>query len=366
MKGRVVVCKEYKKPFVIEEYNVPDLAPGAILLQMKQSGICGSDLHTWRGDQVNSPLPSTGRVMGHEGFGIVHSLGKGVSTDSLGSSLREGDPVVYSAIFSCNHCHMCIRGSTNLCINRPYPAAGVHPYFTGTYADYLYLPPGHPIFTVPDTIPHEVLAPVNCATGTVSQGLISAGAHQGQSVVIQGAGGLGLTAIALAKDMGADSVISLDRLENRLDLAKEFGADYTINVTEYSTAEARIERVRDLTRGRGADIVMELVGRAELLAEGIEMLGNGGTFIEIGDIVPGRTVAIDPSYLLKGKRIIGSLMYPAHILPFALAFLERNLNKRPFHKIVSHKFKLEDINHAFTQAEWNARQTEVTRAVLVP
>ena len=261
---------------------------------------------------------------------------------------------------------MCLKGATNLCVNRPYPTAGVYPYFTGTYADYLYLPPGHPIFTVPDSIPSEVLAPVNCATGTVTQGLISAGAHQGQSVVIQGAGGLGLTATAVAKDMGADRVIVLDRLENRLQLAEEFGADHTINVEEYNTPEARIDRVRELTRGRGADIVMELVGRAELLAEGIEMLDSGGTFVEIGDIVPGRTVAIDPSTLLKGKRIIGSLMYPAHLLPSILDFLERNLDRRPFHKIVSHKFKLADINDAFPKAEWHTRQTEVTRAVLVP
>ena len=77
-------------------------------------------------------------------------------------------------------------------------------------------------------------------------------------------------------------------------------------------------------------------------------------------------MALDPSTLLKGKRIIGSLMYPAHLLPRILDFLERNLDKRPFHKIVSHKFKLEDVNKAFPQAEWNARQTEVTRAVLVP
>ena len=366
MKGRVVVCKEYNKPFVIEEYEVPDLEPGAILLRMEQSGICGSDLHTWRGDQVNAPLPPTGRVMGHEGFGVVHSLGRDVSADSLDAPLHEGDPVVYTAIFPCNHCHMCLKGATNLCVNRPYPAAGVYPYFTGTYADYLYLPPGHPIFTVPDSIPAEVLAPVNCAMGTVTQGLISAGAHQGQSVVIQGAGGLGLSATAVAKDMGADRVIVLDRLENRLQLAEEFGADHTINVEEYNTPEARIDRVRELTRGRGADIVMELVGRADLLAEGIEMLDNGGTFVEIGDIVPGRTVVIDPSTLLKGKRIIGSLMYPAHLLPSILDFLERNLDRRPFHKIVSHKFKLADINDAFPKAEWHARQTEVTRAVLVP
>ncbi len=149
MKGRVVICKEYNKPFVIEEFEVPALEPGAILLRMVQSGICGSDLPYWRGDQVNPPLPPTGRVMGHEGYGVIHSLGREVSTDSLGAPLHEGDRVVYTAIFPCNHCHMCLKGATNLCVNRPVPAAGEYPYFTGTYADYLYLPPGHPVFGGP-------------------------------------------------------------------------------------------------------------------------------------------------------------------------------------------------------------------------
>lgn len=366
MKGRVVICKEHKKPFVIEEYEVPNLEPGAILLKMVQSGICGSDLHYWRGDQINAPLPPTGRVMGHEGYARVHSLGKGVNMDSLGALLKEGDRVVYTAIFPCNHCHMCLRGQTSFCVDRPFPAAGDYPYFTGTYADYLYLPPRHPIFTVPDHIPDDVLAPVNCAMGTVTQGLLSAGAKQGQSIIIQGAGGLGLTATAVADDMGADRIIVLDRLENRLQLAKEFGADHTINIEDFNTPESRVEKIWELTRGRGADIVLELVGNANLLREGIDMLGNGGTFVEIGDIVPGQTVAIDPSTLLKGKRIIGSLMYPAHLLPSIVNFLARNLDKYPFHKIVSHRFKLEDVNKAFLKAEWHAKQTDVTRATLVP
>ncbi|MBM3925104.1 MAG: zinc-binding dehydrogenase [SAR202 cluster bacterium] len=366
MKGRVVVCRQYRKPFDIEEYEVPPLDPGAILLRTAQSGVCGSDLHTWRGDQEKAPLPKAGKLMGHEGFATIDSLGKGVKTDSLGQPLHEGDRVVYSALFPCYHCRHCLKGNTAFCLDRPVPVAGVYPYFTATYADYMYLPPRHPIFKAPDSLPDEVLAPVNCATGTVMQGLRSAGAREGHTVVIQGAGGLGLTATAVAKDLGAHQVIVLDRLENRLQLAEEFGADHTINVEEFNTPEARVGRVKELTHGRGADIVMELVGRAELMAEGLQMLDNTGTFLEIGDIVPGRTVAIDPSTLLKGKRIVGSLMYPAEILPLALDFLERNVSRRPFHKIVSHKFKLADVNKAFEQAEWNARQTAVTRAVLVP
>ncbi len=365
-KGRVVVAAEHGKPFEIREYDLPDPEPGAIILKMTQAGICGSDLHIWRGDQVNQDLPPTGRVMGHEGTGVVYKMGDGVTTDSLGTPIKEGDRLMHVAVFPCYRCHMCIRGDTNWCANRQYPAADVYPYFTGTYADFLYLPPRHPAFRVPDELPDDILGYINCAIGTVTQGLINAGAHEGQYVVIQGAGGLGLNAVAMAKDMGADRVIVLDRLENRLRLAEEFGADYTINIEEYNTPETRIQRVKDLTKGRGADIVMELVGRADLLAEGVEMLSNGGTFVEIGDIIPGPQVSIDPSRLLQGKRIIGSLMYRPSTLAAILDNMVKNQDKVPFHKIVSHKFKLGDINEAFPQAEWSQRQTDVTRAMLVP
>ena len=356
------MVSEYGKHFEIREYELPEPEPGAIILKITQAGICGSDLHIWRGDQVNVPLPATGRVMGHEGTGVVYKLGQGVTTDSLGTSTAEGDRVMHVAVFPCYRCHMCLRGDTNWCVNRQYPSADVYPYFTGTYADYLYLPPRHPAFRVPD----DMLAPINCALGTVTQGLTNAGAHEGQSVVIQGAGGLGLHATAMAKDMGAGRVIVLDRLANRLQLAEEFGADHTINIEEYNTPETRLQRVKELTSGRGADIVMELVGRAELLAEGIDMLSNGGTFVEIGDIVRGREVSIDPSKLLGGKRIIGSLMYRPSLLPTILDYLVRNQDRVPFHKMVSHKFKLADINEAFVQAEWDQQQTQVTRAILVP
>jgi threonine dehydrogenase-like Zn-dependent dehydrogenase len=181
-----------------------------------------------------------------------------------------------------------------------------------------------------------------------------------------GAGGLVLHSTAIAKDMGAHQVIVLDRLDNRLRLAEEFGADATINVEEFATPAARVQRVRELTGGRGANIVMELVGKAELLAEGIDMLSNGGSFVEIGDIVRGREVSIDPSKLLAGKSILGSLMYRPALLPKLLDYLVRNRYKLPFHTIISHKFPLAAVNEAFEKAEWNQRQTEITRAVLVP
>ena len=178
----MVVLKEYLKPFVIEEYDVPDPEPGAILLKITQAGICGSDLHVWRGDLTANPLPPNGWVMGHEGTGVVAKLGEGVTTDSSGRPIHEGDRLMYTCIVPCNRCYHCLRGEHNWCPNRPTLwEAGAYPYFTGTYADYYYIGPKQPVFSVPSELPNEVLGFVNCATVTVTEGLLRAG-RQGRGL----------------------------------------------------------------------------------------------------------------------------------------------------------------------------------------
>ena len=370
-KGRVIVFTGPKKPFEIHEMDVPDPEPGAVVIKITQAGVCGSDLHAWRGDDPTGPYgnpPPPGRTIGHEGTGVVYKLGAGVSTDSLGKPLREGDRLIYSAIRPCYRCHQCINGNLNWCPNgRTGLPFGEHPYFTGTYADYYYIGADQPIFRVPDELPDSVLGYVNCAMGTTTEGLLRAGVKEGDYVVIQGAGGLGLNATAMAKDMGAHRVIVLDRLENRLQLAREFGADETINIDqEWRTPEMRRQRVWDLTDGRGADIVMELVGRSELFLEGLEYLANGGTFVEIGNIIRGNPIQFDPSTILRGKKIIGSYMYRPSLLPMMLETLVKKQGRIPYDKIVSHFFKFDEINSAFEQAEWLDRQTSITRSMLVP
>jgi threonine dehydrogenase-like Zn-dependent dehydrogenase len=367
MKGRVVVIKEVGKPFVLEEYDVPDPEPGAIVLKVTQAGICGSDLHTYRGE-LYATIPPSGRVMGHEGTGVVHKLGKGVTTDSLGRPIKEGDRLMYTAIRPCNRCYQCLNGNHNWCSGNQTLGgpAGTWPYFNGTYGDYYYIGFNQPVFAVPPELPDNVLGFVNCAMGTVTEGLSRARCKEGDYVVIQGAGGLGLNATAMAKDMGAHKVIVLDRLPNRLKLAEEFGADHTVNVEEFNTPETRKKRIMDLTNGRGADIVVELVGRAELMIEGVDYLTNGGTFVEIGDIVRGRTVNFDPSTVLRGKKIMGSMMYRPALLPVMMEMMVKNLKKVPYTKIVSNTFPLARVNEAFAQAEWFNRQTNISRAMLVP
>jgi threonine dehydrogenase-like Zn-dependent dehydrogenase len=371
VKGRVVVLRAYQAPFEIHEYEVPDPEPGAVLLKMTQAGICGSDLHSWRGDRTQAlqPIAAAGQAMGHEGNGVIAKLGKGVTTDWAGRPVKEGDRVVHWSITACGRCRSCARGLTNLCTRPPdrYPApAGVWPYFTGTYADYFYVTPNRPFYLVPDEIPDASLSWVNCAMGTSAEGLDLARCGLGDNVVIQGAGGLGLCAAAIATYRGAAKVIVVDRLPDRLALAERFGADHTINIDELDTVEARRDRIMELTGGEGADIVMELVGVTELIPEGVGYLAPGGTLVEIGHVMAGRQFSLDPRSIIRGKSILGSSGYRHTLLPGLLDLMVKTQDRVPYDKIVSDQFPLDRVNEAMGIAEWAGKRTAPTRAVLTP
>src|SRR2546425_6428899 len=224
MQGRVAVLKAYGGEFELREYPVPDPEPGAILIRLSRAGVCGSDLHIWRGEmkEVYGPLPRD-LTFGHEMCGRVARLGTGVSVDSSGQPLHEGDRVAFVYFFPCGRCPVCLRGEMGSCPRkgRANRVAGTPPYFNNAYGDYYYLRPGAAVFRIPDEISDDIATPANCALAQVLYGLTRAGLRQGDTAVIQGAGGLGLNAIAVARDMGADRVIVLDRIAARLELARE-------------------------------------------------------------------------------------------------------------------------------------------------
>jgi threonine dehydrogenase-like Zn-dependent dehydrogenase len=170
--------------------------------------------------------------------------------------------------------------------------------------------------------------------------------------------------------MGAATVIVVDQLPERLELARAFGADHTLSLAEVPDRKARVKQVREWTDGRGADVACDLVGVPAVVPEGIEMLRHGGTYLEIGCISRGRTVELDPSTLVWGsKRLVGVVMYDPWVIPRALEFLERSGARYPFDRLVTHTFPLDRIDEAFREAEWANRPgagTRITRAALLP
>jgi L-iditol 2-dehydrogenase len=356
MKGRVAVLLGYGGEFELREYPLPDVEPGAILVRLTRAGICGSDLHIWRGEMkdVYGAIPQD-LTFGHEMCGRVERLGAGVTTDSAGQPLREGDRVTYLYFFPCGRCPVCLEDEMGDCPRkaRANRVAGTPPYFNNAYGEYYYLRPRHHVFRIPDELSDDVATPANCALSQVIYGLRRAGLRPGHSVVIQGAGGLGLNAAAVTRDAGADCVIVIDRIPERLALARAFGADHALSLDSLPTAQARIEAVKDLTGGFGANIVADFVGYPAVIPEGLGMLRAGGCYLEVGNIAPGNLFSYDATALVRGAaRLVAVANYSPWALAQSLAFLRRNLARFPFAQLVSHVYPLERISEGFREADW--------------
>src|SRR3989442_3482343 len=193
----------------------------------------------------------------------VARLGPHVTTAAAGAPLREAARFVYSYFYPCRRCEFCRAGDAHHCVARPIGAAGAPsaapPHFTGAFADYYYLQSGHYVLRTPDALDDFTVAPLNCALAQVIYGLHQAGFEPGETVVIQGAGGLGLFATAVARERGAARIVVLDRIAERLQPARDFGADHVVNVDDFATSDAPAKAGRDLTGGGGHG-VLELVG----------------------------------------------------------------------------------------------------------
>lgn len=365
--GRAAVFNGPGKPMTLNEYRIPEPAPGAIVLRMTAANVCGTDLHQWRGEfditAIGRPYP---QILGHEMTGEVYRLGDGVKFDTAGQDLSVGDRVVFRYLYSCGTCRACMIGLTRACPHsRDYlkTSCDSYPHFYGAFADFHYLRPNATVFRVPDGLEDTTVAGVNCALSQVVAGLQLVEAGLGDSIVIQGSGGLGVYACAVAKELGVSRVIAIDAHERRLQLAKAFGADATINLADMPLGSDRVDRVRELTNGWGADIVAELVGSPDVIGEGIAMLGRGGRYLEIGNVNAGMSCSFDPSSLVFRNATFYSMIYyePRH-LKQAIDLMDATRDKYPWSDIVSDVFSLEQIEEAFRASD----RGEVTRAAIVP
>ncbi|HME76212.1 MAG TPA: zinc-binding dehydrogenase [Mycobacterium sp.] len=355
-KGRIARFDAPGQPFEIETVSLPEVGPGQILVKVARANICGSDLHAWNGTfataGLGGQLPT---VLGHEMVGAVEALGERVTADSNGMSLRVGTRVVFPYFFACHTCRNCLVGRRNACLNLKMAMLGradEPPYFVGGYGDYFLLPAGAVVYTVPDTVSDDIAAGANCALSQVMYGLERVGQQLGEFVVVQGAGALGLYAVAVAKARGAARVIAIDGVPERLELATAFGADAVIDITEVNAEKDRAKLVRKLTDGQGADVVVEVVGNPAAIDEGLKMLGQFGRYVEIGNINIGKTFEFDPSrFVFANKTMVGVSLYDPVVLSRALAFLEQHQDRLPLDRLAAAHYSLDDINEAFAAAE---------------
>ena len=355
-KGRIARFDAPGKPFEIETVSLPEAGPGQILVRVNRANICGSDLHAWHGTfatrGLGGQLPT---VLGHEMVGAVEALGEGVNADSNGAPLDIGTRVVFPYFFCCHTCRNCLAGRRNACLNLKMAMLGradEPPYFVGGYGDYFLLPAGAVVYTVPDAVSDDVAAGANCALSQVMYGLERVDQQLGETVVVQGAGALGLYAIAVAKARGAGCVIAIDGVPERLELATAFGADHLIDINDVTTPKDRVKAVRKLTDGQAADVVVEVVGHPSAIEEGLQMLGQFGRYVEIGNINIGKTFEFDPSrFVFANKSMVGVSLYDPAVLSRALTFLEQHQDRLPLDRLAAATYSLDDINEAFAAAE---------------
>ncbi len=352
---RAAILTTYGEPLEITEIPVPqELERNAVLVRNLAATICATDIHLWHGTvgskRAASNLPV---ILGHEMVGEVIEI-SGPQHDSLGQPLAPGDRIIWTHGF-CGSCPECVvEKNPVLCENvRNYMSVGpsIYPHLNGGFAEYGYVYPTSGRIKVPDSIANEVAAAASCALRT----MINAFDHLGriqerQTVVIQGAGPLGLFATALAATMGPRQIIVIGGPEKRLALARQWGADHTIDVTIHSP-EARLEQIMALTEGRGAEIIIEVSGFPVAYTEGVELLRRGGRYLIVGQIHAQELPFNPTKIVMKQAKLIGSFSGAADHYARALTFLENHAERFNWSDMITSHEPLENINNAFARMQ---------------
>lgn len=354
----------------VQEFPLPKLEDGAMLLRVEMSGICGTDKHTFRGEvlqyagtaaEMRTPFPI---IQGHENVGVVAEITPNAQKhlEFDGRLLREGDRVVMCPDIVCGHCHYCRYGAGYLwCDNmRSYGnsfSCAEPPHLMGGWAEYMYIRPDTFVYKVPDGIPPRVavLAELFACSWTLDKAkefyaMDGEGFQPGGTVVVQGVGPLGLMHVIKARLLGAGQVIAIDLSPFRLSLAARCGADVTIDAAN-TTAEDRIDQVRQLTRGLGANVVVECVGKPDVVVEGIEMTQKGGVYIETGNFVEAGSVTLSPHrhFCAKNIRLLGIANHPVTAYAPGMRLMEAH-PEVPFPDIVTQEFPLERAAQALAMS----------------
>lgn len=346
MKAQTMVLRAFKQPLVPEKIEIPMLKPGEILVKLEASGICGSDVHMWQGEDPRTPLPI---ILGHEGIGRIAAM-NGVHTTVEGDPVHEGDRILWNRGVTCGECFACkVLLMPWLCerrkvygINRSREEA---PYLNGCYSEYLILAPHTDLFLVEGDVDPAILVSASCSGATAANAFDAVKIDPGDTVVIQGPGPLGVFGAAFARKAGAEQVVVIGGSEERLALCREFGATHTINRRAHD-AEQRLAFVRGLTHGRGADIVLEAAGSRGAAQESLNLVRPGGTCLMTGYAQPVGAEEIDFYSQVVRKHVtvkgvwVSDTRHTRHAMRLVLSQPEQ------FGKLITHRFPLARANEA--------------------
>ena len=340
------------KKIEVREYPIPALQDDDILVRVEGCGVCGTDVHEWKGD----PFGLIPVVLGHEGTGEIIALGKNVKCDTSGKPIKVGDKIVTSVI-SCGECQICRNhpANTNLCDKQGVFGLIGHDDaqpLNGWFATHLLIrAKGATYFVVNDLNLNERML-LELATVCVhalkranGTGLI----NFNTKALIQGCGPVGLMQVAVLRAAGINHIIAIDGNEKRLEMAKRLGAKTTINFRELDTLDKRVAAVKAVSDGIGADFAFQCTGAPAAAADIYAYIRRGGGLCEMGFIVNNGEYSVNPHFAMCNKEIniVGSWDYSADDYPTCMAFLRQAREmKIPIEELITHSFPLDQLNEA--------------------
>ena len=360
--GRLAVYDAPGAPFAVRSFPLRPPRPGEVLVKVRMSTICRSDIPSYLGHRP-SPCPG---VLGHEIIGTIAELGEGVTADMRGDPLAAGDRITWSEYF--------IPGPSYFTdvLDLPQKAPGVEkyghmavtrdPHHHGGFGEHCYVLPRSWILKLPAELTDEEATPINCGVATMVGVCGRAGIGVGETVVVQGLGLLGLYGAAIAKARGARLVVGLDTVAARRELGARFGVDHALDPAALGEDDL-VREVRALCRPAGADAAIEVCGDPAVIPVGLRFLRTGGRYVLAGVVNPGAFVRVDANLVLRELvTLVGVHNYhPRHLIE-ALEFVVANRARFRFHDLVDGTYGLEDVDRAMK----DAAARHVLRAAIVP
>jgi aryl-alcohol dehydrogenase len=365
MRATAAVFEKLFAPFMVADVEIGSPGPGEVLVQVVATGVCHTDAITRDGDL---PFPPPG-VLGHEGAGIVAALGAGVSNVAVGDKVVIGWPW-------CGQCRNCLEGQPRYCLSLGQLVAGgsrpdgstalrradgspLHSHFFGqsSFATYSVCAASSLVPVAADA-PVEILGPLACGIGTGAGAVLNAlRPWAGSSLVVYGAGAVGLSAVMAARLTGATTIVAVDRLAARLRLAAELGATETIDVSVAGTDP--VAAVQEICGGP-ADFSLECTGNIDVVRQAADSVGMRGTCALIGGAPAGASFSLDHMSTLWGKRVIGTLGGEGRSVALIGALIALNKQGRfPYDRLIT-SFPLSDVNEALEAS----RAGDVVKPVL--
>ncbi|HEU5099734.1 MAG TPA: zinc-binding dehydrogenase, partial [Roseiflexaceae bacterium] len=294
------------QPLELQEIPIPEIGPNDILVRVRAAGICHSDVHYRAGRSPVRPLPLT---LGHEVAGVVEQVGASVT------SVGVGERVCLHYNLTCGDCYYCSTGNEQFCPN----VLMLGHYTNGGYAEYIAVPARNAV-ALPDEIPFEQGATLMCASATAFHALRKSRLKAGETAAIVGVGGLGMSAIQLARAFGALDVFAVDINADKLQLAASYGA-----IPVHARQVDPVAEIRRLTGGRGVDVAVELIGLPQTMRQTVQCLGVMGRAVIAG--IGDQPLEIDTYRELLGNEaeIIGSNDHLLQELPLLVELARRKV-----------------------------------------